>query len=558
MKHVNLLARGACLLFLSAALAACSSSVSPSAPLQTGTTRELTLHGKTITAEVVGDRLLFEGDIDLGSVTDFDAGRLEPQSIYHDSPNNYRWKAGVVPFVFDSNVTANDRTVLNAAMNHWTNAVPALRFVARTTQGDYVRFKRHSKYTDRCSSHVGRQGGEQTIYLMKTGPCSTFSMVHELGHALGLWHEQSRQDRDSFVTINWTNIRTDLKHNFEKHVSDGLDIGAYDYDSLMHYPRDAFCLRNAQGNCVGDTIVPKNPNAQIGQRNHLSNGDVASIRWIYLRDWLVSDGGVNIWRNYGISNFKTGSLALGDFNGDGRTDIFRADPSACVWYVSYAQGNPGQAGAWQTLSTGKCESLSVLRFGDFDGDRKTDVFVTSGGVWYISSGGVAWWSELNGSSSPLSDLAFGDFDGDGTTDVFRGNGRSWYVSYGGATFWQEINTSGFEVPELRFADFDGNGTTDVFRATGSEWLVSYGGVSAWQHLNSSSYSSGLRFGHFNGDRAADIYRQDGSTWQISYGGTGLWTPLPSNLKLPPYTAISGFLFGDFDGNGLKDVFAAVK
>jgi hypothetical protein len=99
--------------------------------------------------------------------------------------------------------------------------------------------------------------------------------IHEIGHVVGLWHEQSRSDRNNFVTIVTANIDPDMLHNFDQHIVDGQDIENYDYGSIMHYPKNAFAINPTQ-----PTIVT--PNGEpIGQRQALSAGDMATVAQMY-------------------------------------------------------------------------------------------------------------------------------------------------------------------------------------------------------------------------------------------------------------------------------------
>ncbi|HXH40602.1 MAG TPA: M12 family metallopeptidase, partial [Thermoanaerobaculia bacterium] len=68
----------------------------------------------------------------------------------------------------------------------------------------------------------------------------------------------------------WDKILPGFQHNFDQHINDGDDVGAYDYGSIMHYPRDAFSTDGS------DTITPTQAGAQIGQRIALSAGDIAA------------------------------------------------------------------------------------------------------------------------------------------------------------------------------------------------------------------------------------------------------------------------------------------
>lgn len=240
-----------------------------------------TFRNKSVVYYEVEGMAIVEGDIALGSVEAVrqvteaarDSVTADPSIAFGVgiTGSQFRWPNCQVPYEIDPNLPNQQR--VTDAIAHWeTNS--AFRFPLRTTAnaGQYPNYVR---FTDAggCWSFVGMQGGLQPISL--GAGCSMGNAIHEIGHTIGLWHEQSREDRDLFVTINWQNIQAGMAAQFNQHITDGDDLGAYDYGSIMHYPRTAF-TSNGQ-----ETITPTNPNAQIGQRNGLSAGDIAAVQAMY-------------------------------------------------------------------------------------------------------------------------------------------------------------------------------------------------------------------------------------------------------------------------------------
>ena len=230
---------------------------------------------KKVGYAAIDGHAVFEGCILLGTVTEMKAlveevrqnpGILTPGAQPLGAAilgQQFRWKGRRVPYQIDPVLQDQQRVV--DAIAHWHANTP-FQFVQREDDDDdYVNF-RPGNY---CLSMIGRRGGPQDVIL---GPsCSTGHCIHEIGHVAGLWHEQSRSDRDDFVEVMWDNLSQRQRINFDKHVLDAVNLGPYDYDSIMHYPRDAFSINQK------DTIVPKKPHQCIGQRVGLSAGDIAAI-----------------------------------------------------------------------------------------------------------------------------------------------------------------------------------------------------------------------------------------------------------------------------------------
>ena len=105
--------------------------------------------------------------------------------------------------------------------------------------------------------------------------CGFGAHVHELGHTVGLFHEQTRSDRDSFVRINLANVQADKTGNFAKYTN-GFDHGAYDLGSIMHYGSFAFAI-----NPSIPTITRLDGSTFSANRTALSAGDIAIVEWMY-------------------------------------------------------------------------------------------------------------------------------------------------------------------------------------------------------------------------------------------------------------------------------------
>ena len=108
--------------------------------------------------------------------------------------------------------------------------------------------------------------------------------IHEIGHAVGLWHEHTRINRDKYVKIIWENIEPDNHHNFYiySHPNVPSDIG-YDYESIMHYKNNAFSIDKTSKKTIEiiSENKPKCLREKMGQREGLSFRDALKLNRMY-------------------------------------------------------------------------------------------------------------------------------------------------------------------------------------------------------------------------------------------------------------------------------------
>lgn len=191
------------------------------------------------------------------------------------SDSGLLWQAGIIPYLFDETLTEEQKERVELAIQLWTSHtfVQFLPIISENISQypDYVLFTEAPGKT--CASSVGRQGGRQLVRLSER--CELMTIAHELGHLIGLWHEQGRLDRDLYVEVLWDNIREGHEHNFEIRFNEGQSSGPYDYDSIMHYSAYTFSKNDKP------TLRVLRGKQYIGQRTHLSVGDIQAVNLLY-------------------------------------------------------------------------------------------------------------------------------------------------------------------------------------------------------------------------------------------------------------------------------------
>jgi hypothetical protein len=221
------------------------------------------------------------------------------------------WPGGIVPIVIDGLFSPAQVADINAAITHWNNTT-SLSLVTRTNQQNYVRIKWGFPGSGWFSEEVGMKGGQQIINIEPGFSAGT--VIHEIGHAIGFYHEQQRTDRGNAIIVHTQNIvgGSNAQYQFETYAQqgrNGTQFGAFDFQSIMLYHSFAF------SNNVNPTMtLLDGVTTFTAQRSGLSFGDAQAAAALYgppyfrleyfqtslfeqygdLNEWVREEGGYNL------------------------------------------------------------------------------------------------------------------------------------------------------------------------------------------------------------------------------------------------------------------------
>ena len=236
--------------------------------------------GLVLDYEVIDDMAVHDGDIVLGTAEEAAAAApsrkpAEGEPAKRDSiagparrdisgtSSSALWPGGRVPYEIDERIEGEDLEDIHAALEEW-NSKTVIEFFPRTDEEEYALLV-PLKEGSNCSSGVGR--GSPTTVM--TGGCGISATIHELGHAVGLWHEHQRADRDRFLVVPPERARRkEPISGTWGSFGNPTFTGPYDYRSVMHYwPFD------------GVFSIPRG--IPIARSGGLSAGDIDGVARLY-------------------------------------------------------------------------------------------------------------------------------------------------------------------------------------------------------------------------------------------------------------------------------------
>lgn len=342
-------------------------------------TRITMKNGKTLSYEKIDNFNVFEGDILLSDeqidLLKEDNGS-SPKTEAAPGILLRRWTNSSVNFRIS---IAARRADILWAINH-IEANTDIVF-NETASGNYIDFVSSTG----CSSSLGMQGGRQAINLA-TG-CGRGSIVHEICHALGVFHEQSRPDRGNSIIINWANIESGRSHNFDSELAH--NYGPFDFGSIMMYSSFAFSIGS------NPTITRLNGTTFPTQRTALSANDINALNDMYPGPNTVrsKSGNIDIGANAGgdVVYLKTNRFFTDLYKNDVKIASYRTIKPSTVDITSSGVVLTNLSGYKSTSGKYRYNAIDISEGGGniyclSNNTKNTNLYKQNGSSWTLIAG----------------------------------------------------------------------------------------------------------------------------------------------------------------------------
>ncbi len=294
--------------------------------------------GKWIHYELRGDLAVVQGDIVIGSAALAkhwaeqaqrvdSAGGSTQKALTIDQASDLwpRGSSGIVevPYTIEN----GDAMRINEAIRQFNELFAGIiQWVPRAQQADFVAFDLKDKEARSCFSNVGRIGGRQVIGGFFE--CSVGTLLHEMGHAIGMWHSQQDASAANFVDVKLSNFDARFRSNVLP-IFDTQRFSGYDYVSTMQYSVTAFAssadpvtirskpagipLRPLVGYSLADVDAIKRLYGNTPTRTTISSNpeglllmvDGVEVRTPATFDWSIGSTH-RIWANEGLQRTTDG------------------------------------------------------------------------------------------------------------------------------------------------------------------------------------------------------------------------------------------------------------
>lgn len=433
------------------------------------------------------------------------------------------WTDGIVYYKINNSFTDKARVI--EAVSHYQNITP-LTFkniddLSGSNITNYIEFVSTKNKND---SYLGMIGGRQTINIGNTETSGT--IIHEIGHAVGLIHEHSRTDRDNYITLNWYNINSNFlfrRNDFRK-LYRSKCLGNLDFNSIMIY---SSVVKTNSGKEVL-VITKLDGTTYKSQRSNLSKGDIKIIEELYgsiskkkpvvatitpsnptissmtLMGNISFDGGSSITAR-GFGWCKAGETVYKLENVNGTTGKFEftlnnLKPNTEYWIYAFASNSNGTA-------FGDLRSFRTKGFGTLVYDGRTyKTVIINGKEWMAEN--LAYLPAVHPPTSESYAEARYYVYGYTGTDVDSAKQQSNYTTYGVLYNWVAAKAAcppGWHLPSSTEMSALRNwvGSAEKMKAT-SGWSINGNGT------NTSGFSA------LPGGR-----RDDSDNFNF-IGGSGWW------------------------------------